>query len=322
MRRTEFSSWLSPYFRKHVALKRASGWDYSTQAWLLAGFDRYLEARDAGAPLTTDFLRAYLATLSRLSPRGRDNTVSAVWQALAYGRRHGAPIERLPERPRLAPAGYRLREPFVLSFPQVERLLAATLELAPSRPFARVTHTTLLGLLYAAGLRIGEALALDVGDFNSKQKTLLVRSGKFKKDRLLPIRPSTVCALARYLADPLRPLARTPNAPFFVSRRKRRLGYSSPKHMFGKAARLAGVEDGGRLPRPHDLRHTFAVHRVVTWYRAGRDVNALLPALSTYMGHVSTAYTYTYLRSAELLFGEAAPRFELLASKAMDGWSS
>jgi integrase len=90
--------------------------------------------------------------------------------------------------------------------------------------------------------------------------------------------------------------------------------------MLLRAARIAGFEDETdyRL-RPHDLRHTFAVHRVLAWYREGRDVNALLPALSAYMGHVNPAHTYTYLRSAELLYGEVTRRFERAANEAIDG---
>ena len=315
-----FASWLAPRFRQHVALKKAGGCDYSSQAWYLAVFDRYLVEQDASAPLVTSVLRDYLATLSHLSPRARDNAVSVVWQALAYARRHGDPIEPSPERPRSASTWYRLREPFVLSHRQVERLLEASLKLAPRRLFARSTHACLLGLLYVSGLRIAEALALDVGDLDRRQETLLVRAGKFKKQRLLPLPTSTVAALVRYVDDSLRPLGRDPDAPFFVSRRRRRLSYGAAKDALQKAAELSALKDeAGRLPRLHDLRHTFAVHRVAAWYRAGRDVNALLPVLSTYMGHVSPAYTYTYLRSAELLFGEAARRFERSAGRLLDG---
>jgi len=323
MSQIEFSSWLAPHLSQHLALKRACGYTYAGQARLLGGFDRFLVAHGSTPPLTTELLREFLITKSRLSPRSRDNYASLVWQALAYAKRHGAPIEALPDRPRSAPTGHRVREPFVLSHDQIERLLAAALELTPKFPFLRATNACCLGLLYTTGLRIDEALARDVGDLDHREQTLFVRGGKFKKDRLLPLSESTAAALLHYIENPLRPIGRDSGTPLFVSSRRRRLRAPSVRVALCKAARLAGLEDGsGRLPRPHDLRHTFAVHRIVTWYREGRDVNVLLPVLSTYMGHLSPASTYTYLRSAELLFGEAAQRFELSASRALDGRSA
>lgn len=317
MRRHEFASWLAPFFEQHVTLKRAGGRDFSTQAGLLSRFDRYLTNRGVAAPLTKADLHDYLSSLSRLSPRVRDNAVCAVWPALAYARRHGARVDPLPERPRPAPAGTRLREPFVLARSEVDRLFAATCQLAPTRLYARRTHATIQGLLYTTGLRVGEARGLDVGDFDREEETLLVRAGKFKKARLLPLPSSTAEALARYLDDPLRPVGSGTKDPFFVSRRKRRISHVIIAKTLARAGRLAGLSDGVGPPRPHDLRHTFAVHRLLAWYREGRDVNALLPVLSTYLGHERPAHTYTYLRSAELLIAEAAQRFERAAAEAL-----
>ncbi|MBL4848254.1 MAG: tyrosine-type recombinase/integrase [Planctomycetes bacterium] len=318
MRHYEFPSWLADPFQRHVALKRAGSRDFSTQAYLLSRFDRYLEAKGISTHLTRADLHDYLDSLRHLSPRGRDNVVCVVWPALAFARRHGAAIESLPERPRPAPATARLREPFVLSLSQVERLLAATHRLAPKRPYAPRTYATFFGLLYTTGLRVGEACTLDVGDFDRRDATLLVRAGKFRKTRLLPIPTSTALALGRYLDDPIRPALTADETPCFVSSGRRRLTREAARHMLRKAAILADVKDAGRPPRPHDLRHTFAVHRVLTWYREGRDVNALLPVLSTYLGHVRPSHTYTYLRSAELLINEAAQRFERSADLALE----
>lgn len=320
MRTPEFSSWLAPHLGQHLALKRACGFDYRVQANILARFDRHLVEQRARRPLSSRLLQDYLATLSRLCPRTRDLNVSVVWQALGHASRQGAPIERLPARPRSTPSSFRWREPFVLSPSQAQRLFAATRKLTIDLPFVQATHTCLLGLLYTTGLRIGEALKLDVGDLDRGGQTLFVRAGKFKKDRLLPLPASNVTALACYLDDPLRPVASEPDAPFFVSRQRGRLSYIAAREMLLRAARIAGFEaETDHRIRPHDLRHTFAVHRVLAWYREGRDVNVLLPALSAYMGHVSPAHTYTYLRAAELLYGEVTRRFERAANEAIDG---
>ena len=322
MKHYEFSSWLADPFRRHVALKRAGSRDFSSQAYILSRFDRYLEAKGVCAPLTRADLHDYLDSQRHLSPRGQGNVVCVVWPALAFARRHGAAVEPLPERPRPAPARARLREPFVLSLSQVERLLAATHRLAPKRPYAPRTYATFFGLLYTTGLRVGEACALDVGDFDRRDATLLVRAGKFRKTRLLPIPSSTAIALGRYLDDPIRPSLTTDSAPCFVSSVRRRLTRQAARQTLRKAAELSDVQDAGRPPRPHDLRHTFAVHRVLTWYREGRDVNALLPVLSTYLGHARPSHTYTYLRSAELLINEVAQRFERAADLALEARST
>ncbi len=315
-----FTSWLAPFFRRHVDLKQASGYDYRSTAILLARFDRYLLDRRVASPLRASDLTDYLAILSHLSPITRANHASAIWPALSYARRHGARVGALPERPRLPPAALQQRA-FVLSPSQVKCVLAAIPRLAPQRPaFSRATDACLLGLLYTTGIRIAEALALDVADFNLDRKTLLVRRGKFGKSRLLPLHATTAAALQRYIDDQCRPLTRAPEAPVFVSCRRRRLEYSAARSALRRVARLAQVRDEkGRLPRLHDLRHTFAVHRLAAWYRAGKDVNSLLPLLSTYMGHVDPKYTYHYLRFAELLFGEAVRRFELWADTALEG---
>lgn len=314
-----FSSWLGSRFRQFLELKRASGFDYANQPVMLARLDRFLAARKARRPLTASVLRDYIATLSHLFPRTRDLHVSVIWQALGYARDRGAPIEALPDRPRSTRSSTRMREPFVLSFSQVDRLLAATRALT-TLPYVQATHACFLGLLYTTGLRAGEALSLNVGDFDRREGALLVRAGKFGKGRLLPLHESTTLALTRYLEEPVRPPVRDSDEPFFVSRQRGRLSYTAAREMLLRAARLAGVEDETdyRL-RPHDLRYTFAVHRIAAWYRDGRDVNTLLPALSTYMGHVSPAHTYTYLRGAELLLGEINRRFEASADAALDG---
>jgi integrase len=303
-----------------LTLKRACGFDYENEAGILARFDRYLVEHRLGRPLTTKALRAYVASLSYLFRRSRQNVLSIIWRGLTHARQHGASIEALPERPRNTPSSIRMREPFVLSHSQIDRLLGATHKLTPGRPHVQATHACVMGLLYTTGLRISEALNLDVGDLDRRDKTLMVRAGKFKKDRLLPVPSSTVAALVRYLEDPLRPLARDPDVPFFVSRQRGRLSDVAATTMLHRAATLAGLEpESDSRIRLHDLRHTFAVHRVLAWYREGRDVNVLLPALSTYMGHLSPAHTYTYLRSAELLSGEVARRFERSAKKALNG---
>ena len=175
-----FTSWLAPHFERFVALKRAGGANYGSQRALLFAFDRYVGAHAPEPPLLRKTLIQYLASLNR-PPRGWDNVVAVVWPAVGCARRHGARVEALPARP-LKPARYwRQRQPRILTTPEAESLLAAARQLPPQNTLRPSTTATLLGLLYTTGVRIGEALALDIGDLDLKDRILTVRKGKFGK---------------------------------------------------------------------------------------------------------------------------------------------
>jgi integrase len=302
-----FTSWLAPYFERFVALRRASGAGYVSQRSLLLAFDRYVGGHAPEPPLLQETLLQYLASLDRLSPRGWDNVVAVVWPAVTYAVRHGARAEALPTRPTKLSRNWRQRQPRILSAAEIASILASARRLPPADSLRPATTATLLGLLYTTGLRIGEALALNIGDLDHHDRILTVRRGKFGKSRALPLRDSTFEALLRYLDHPLRSVGKDASAPFFVSGHRRRLSYLTVWAALQNACLAAGLPKP--LPRPHDFRHTFAVSRVAAWYAEGRDVNALLPALSTYLGHVSVENTRLYLTANGALLDQAAARF-------------
>jgi integrase/recombinase XerD len=171
-------------------------------------------------------------------------------------------------------------------------------------PLRAATFETLVGLLAVTGLRIGEALRLDRDDVDLSDGVLLVRVSKFGKSREVPLHASTVDALAAYARGRDR-LCPHPVVPaFFVSTAGTRLLYCGAHLAWLELVRRAGLKprSGTCRPRPHDLRHSFAVRTLLDWYREGADVQARMPALSTYLGHVHPAHTYWYLSAApELL---------------------
>lgn len=303
-----FTSWLAAYFESFVALRHASGAGYVSQRNLLLAFDRYVDREAPQPPLSQETLHRYLTSLERLSPRGWDNVVGVVWPAVTYALRHGAAGEALPTRPPKPSRHWRQRQPRILSATELASLLAAARRLPPVGSLRPATTATLLGLLWTTGLRIGEALALDVGDFDRRERMLTIRRGKFGKSRALPLRESTAQALANYIDHPLRPVGKEAFAPLFVSGRRRRLADPTVRPALGDACRVAGLSKP--WPRPHDFRHAFAVNRVTAWYAQGRDVNALLPALSTYLGHLCVENTRLYLVANGVLLEQAALRFE------------
>jgi len=177
-------------------------------------------------------------------------------------------------------------------------------------PLNRATYKTVFGLLATTGMRIGELIGLDRGDFDREERTLLVRNAKFSDTRLLPLHESTAEALGDYaeLRDRLWP---EPPA-FFVSTAGKRLIYENVHTTFLYLVRTAGLRPRSERchPRIHDFRHRMVVVTLVDWYRQGADVAALLPALSTYLGHSCPAFTYWYASAAPELMALAAERRE------------
>jgi integrase len=303
-----FTSWLAPQFEGFVALKRATGVAYVSSRNLLVAFDQHLDTHAPEPPLQRETLIQYMVSREGLSPWGWDNVVGVVWPAVAHAMRHGAPVEALPPRPPRPQRYWRQKQPRILSATEVASILAAARQLPPVDGLRPATTATLLGLLYTTGIRIGEALALDIGDLDRRDRILTVRRGKFGKSRALPLRESTAEALVRYVDHPFRPVGTDASAPVFVSSRRRRLSYPTVRPAIRSASLAAGIPEP--WPRPHDFRHTFAVSRVAAWYAQGRDVNALLPALSTYLGHISIENTRLYLTANGALLEQAAVRFE------------
>jgi integrase/recombinase XerD len=164
------------------------------------------------------------------------------------------------------------------------------------------------------GLRINEALHLDRSDVDLEEGVLLIRRTKFGKSRLVPIHLTTQQALRAYgeARDQIVPMPATP--AFFVSERRTRITEWSTRYTFAVVSRMVGLRpptSGGRHghgPRIQDLRHRFAAQTLITWHRAGIDVDRELPKLSTYLGHVHTADTYWYLEAIPELLQLAAER--------------
>jgi integrase len=208
----------------------------------------------------------------------------------------------------LPPLGARRRAPYIYSAADVCALMRAAARL---RGLKAATYATLLGLLAATGLRVGEALALDHTDLDLRAALLVVRRGKFGKARALALHPTTVTALRAYARTRDRAWPRPRGPAFFLSTHGTRLLYNNVHGAFLRLVAQAGLATRRpRRPRIHDLRHSFAVQTLVAWYRAGEDVEVRLPALSTYLGHVHPSCTYWYLTATPPLLRLAAQRLE------------
>jgi integrase/recombinase XerD len=210
----------------------------------------------------------------------------------------------------LLPAPYHRRAPYIYSPEEVSALMAAARSLTPALKAA--TYETLIGLIACTGLRFGEAAGLDRDDVNLSDASLVVRCGKNGRSRHVPLHPTTVAALSAYAVRRDRLYPRPAATSFFVSMRGGRLPQSSVQYVFAGLRRETGLDErrGGRVPRIHDLRHSFVVHTMLAWHREGADVQGRLPLLSTYVGHVDPKASYWYQQAVPELLALAARRLE------------
>lgn len=213
---------------------------------------------------------------------------------------------------RVAPHNYRQDE--------IVALFEAARQLGPSDGLRAATYQTLFGLIASVGLRISEALGLADLDVDLSMGVLTVRQTKFNKSRLVPVHPSAIAPLAAYRALRRQHVRTTPHTPFFVGSRGLRLGEPLGERqvhrMFVQLRQHLGWVDRGGHGQPgvHDLRHSFAVRRLMLWHEQGVDLDQRMLALSTYMGHVKISYTYWYLTGAPELMALAGARFERFAN--------
>jgi len=299
---------LDQAMREYLALRRALGHDLADAARQLPRFVAHLEA--TGAQTVTIEAALAWAQEPDASPA---STVWARRMTVARGfARHMAGIDPATEVPPVGLIRYRQRwrPPYIYTPADIASLMAQARR-SITAPLRAATYETLIGLLAATGLRVGEAISLDRTDIDWSESLLMVRESKFQKSRLVPVHETTLQALERYgrLRDQHQPRPRDPS--FFVSLTAKRLIYQSIFETFRKLCDASGVGAGQAVrPRIHGLRHTFAVNTLTEWYRDGEDVGARLPWLSTYLGHREPRYTYWYLSAAPELLALAAGRLE------------
>lgn len=190
-------------------------------------------------------------------------------------------------------------------------LLHLARQLPPAGSLRPLSFATIIGLLWSCGLRVGGALRLNIEDVDLEQGVLHVRQTKNFKSRLVPLSRSTVDALAAYRTHRLRSKQNPGSmAPFFLNQRGRRFAYETVLKPFEKMIHQLGFKSPyGRYPRLHDLRHSFATRTLFELYKTGKDPNAFLPVLATYLGHVNVACTTVYLHPSVELLEMAGRRF-------------
>jgi len=310
MRKPIFLSALAKNLYNFIAFQHLGGADYNTGARDLSYFDRFLcQVNFQGQWPTQEVIKRYFSCLEHLHPNTRRHRLSVVRQFCLY-LHQSEPQCYVPER-RLPIRQIPPRVPHIFTEQEMKNLLTAALTLPPTGSLRPRTYYTLFGLLYTTGLRIGEAIGLDLLDADIEKHLLSVRKSKFGKSRWVPLSPSTSLALKRYLEERIRAHPVTPEAPFFVNSNGNRLHHQNVDKTFRTLLSQCGLRGGKGCagPRIHDLRHSFACNRLLLWYRQGEDVNTLLPVLATYLGHKEISFTQVYLRATAELLEQANQRF-------------
>ncbi|HET6309693.1 MAG TPA: tyrosine-type recombinase/integrase [Candidatus Nitrosotalea sp.] len=325
----KFRSFLAPVIERYLTLKTALGRRYENEEGMFRSLDAFLVEVNA-SDLSSELFRQWASQQDRLRSGVRRAWLRNVRNLCLY-RQRTEPSCFVPDSADF-PLVHQYIRPYIFTDEQVGQLLTAagTLNIRLGRLRRHVFRLGIV-VLYTMGLRRGELLRLRVGDYDPEQRTLFIRPSKFHKTRLLPIADDGVAEIEHYLAArrAYRPDLTTEDAPLLWNGGKVLRTYAGTAFLivFWRLLKAAGIrKPDGRLPRIHDLRHSFAVNALLRWYREGADVQAKLPLLSTYMGHVSIVSTQYYLPFIEPLAAAASERFAhrygTLITSAPDGRSS
>ncbi len=307
-----FTSPLATELSAFLQFKRSRGYRYVRAEFMLRSFDRFLasKARSSRDWRLGETILAWLASRPDRKAISVAMDLSVIREFWRYLRRQNPQeFAQEPRWPRL-PAEPRFVA-HVLSVAQI-RLLLRLVEGLDRPRFRRSVYRALVLVLYCTGLRFGEALRLRIRDLDLRRRVLFVSESK-GRSRWVPFHPSLAIEFTRYLRARyafVRSIA-APDDRVFVGANRYSLPVSTAGDTLSQLFRSAGLKPArGRIgPRPYDLRHTFAVHRLTRWYRQGVDLHGHLPWLSAYMGHVDLLGTETYLTATPELIALAGDRF-------------
>jgi integrase/recombinase XerD len=310
---------LAEAIAQYVELKQSMGSRFHAEQVILKSFSKAMGDIDC-KDVHPDRLYAYLSgagAITRFFHRKYDALSGFYRFAIGRGYAACSPL------PHVLPKPAYTFTPYIYSNAELQRLVdAAALQDHSRKKLQALTLRTLILVLYGAGLRLSEAINFRLADVNLPDQLLTIRESKFYKTRVVPIGPRLTSVLSAYAKNRCHSACSLNlDSLFFVDRDGERITRQMVERAFARLRDIASVRrnDGARYqPRLHDLRGTFAVHRLVSWYRQGVDVQRLLPQLSTYLGHVNISSTQKYLTMTPELLQEASLRFELYATGGLN----
>jgi integrase len=299
----------------YLASRRRLGFDLRSTGRRLLDFARFADRAGHQGPLTTDLAVSWARSGPLQAPITWARRIEIVRPFARYLQQY-APATEVPALD-LFGRSHRRLAPHIYTDEEIRDLLVAAATLPSKEKLRPVTYSTLFGLIASTGLRISEALNLRRTDADLGHGLIMIRHAKYSKSRVVPIHPTVVRALSRYvkLRDHDWPV--TLSDHFFIVHGSS-MKISTVEDVFGSLrSQLGWVARGDHpAPRIHDLRHSFICRRVLLWYQQGVDVDNAMVMLSTYVGHAKVTDTYWYLTGIPELMAIAAQRFEHFAGGA------
>jgi integrase len=297
--------------QRYLEERRRLGFELQRQGTVLMRFARFADVRGHRGPLTLelqlDWAREHVARTGPFTAARRLEVV----RPFAAHYRQFEPATEVPP-PFILGHGHGRLAPHIYTDQEISDLLDAAGGLTPQGGLRPLTYETLFGLIAATGLRISEALKLQVADIDLSGATLTVRQTKFHKSRCLPLHASVVQALFDYLCARQRFVGCAGDTPVFATASGRALSSSMVRHVFAELRNQLGwrARGGHARPRIHDMRHTMVVRRVQRWHEDGVSIDQAMFWLCTYMGHAQISDTYWYLTGTPELMALVGARFE------------
>jgi integrase/recombinase XerD len=285
---------------EYLVMRHSLGFKLTTQGRHLMSFVRFCEERSADH-VTADLAVEWATRTSRGS--GNEVYQARRLDVVRIFARHLQALDPATEVPPddVLSRRYLRIQPYLYSPAEIAALMNAADDLRPALRAA--TWRTLIGLLAVTGMRQGEACRLLRDDADLETGTLVIRDSKFGKSRLVFLHPTAAAALRTYERARDRAFPEPQAATFLVNSRGRPLDGHNLPHTFAPLVVAAGLQvpPGQRAPRLHDLRHAFTVATLLDWYRDGGNVQARLPLLSTWLGHVDPKSTYWYYSDSRVI---------------------
>jgi integrase/recombinase XerD len=298
---------------RYLTIRRSLGHGLKAPEGILRRFVSFASAQDTDR-ITTHLFMQWHGTFGAASRETWAMRYTAVRLFACW--MHGLDPKHEVPPARLMPYRHRRQRPYIYSEEQIRSILLAASALRSKNGLRGATYSVLFGLIAVTGLRVSEALSLNVSEVNLNAGMITVLRGKFGSERVVPIEETTRRRLFEYAVERDRLFGKQ-SIRFFVNDQGGMLAGSAARYNFANICQRIGLREPqrrhghGRGPRIHDLRHTFAVRTLIGWYRSGRDPNREMIKLTTYLGHTEPAHTYWYI--------EAVPELLELASKRADG---
>jgi integrase len=303
---------------EYLSYRHKLGFQVKIEGQELLRFAHFADQANHHSPLTADLAIRWAALPQKSDSIYRARRLDIVRRFAKYRALFDPATEILPEK--IFGPSYRRSPPHIYSDKEIADLLLAASNLGSPNGLRRHTYRTLFGLLVCTGLRISEALKLKREDVDLNGAILNIKATKFKKTRLVPLHESAVKALRDYSQrrDRYHPCPKS-NA-FFLTEKGTPLKYWRTLMTFLSLSNQLGWRRPGqqRPPKIHDMRHSFAVKRLLLWYQEGANVDQKIAYLSTYLGHAKVTDTYWYFSAVPELLSVVARRFEHFAKETRE----